>query len=122
MASLGVKLPLRISSKDGFMMTKNIKSMFRQNLKMLILTSPGERVMEPSFGVGLRNVLFENFDAALMDRVNSRIREQVKIYMPSISVVEILFDTSKVDSNTLGVKLVYSIPAIGIKDLLQITI
>ena len=51
MSSIGVALPLRLDFSDGFVMIKDIKRMFRQNLKMLILTNPGERVMDPLFGV-----------------------------------------------------------------------
>lgn len=60
MSSLSVALPLKYSSIDGFEMNKDLKSLFRQNLKMLILTDPGERVMQPDFGVGMRRYLFQN--------------------------------------------------------------
>ena len=61
MASYGVALPLPYDSGDGFTMLKHIKRVAKQNFKMLILTVPGERVMEPKFGVGLKRYLFENF-------------------------------------------------------------
>jgi phage baseplate assembly protein W len=54
MSSLGVKLPLARDASDGYGMIKSFKTMIRQNFKMLLLTSPGERIMEPNFGVGLK--------------------------------------------------------------------
>ena len=56
---LSPKLPLRLDPSDGYQLTKTYKEMVKQNLKMLILTAPGERMMDPVFGVGLRNFLFE---------------------------------------------------------------
>ena len=53
MASFGVALPLSLDTADGFVMLKDIRNLAKQNLKMLILTLPGERVMKPKFGVGL---------------------------------------------------------------------
>ena len=61
MSSLGIKLPITRNTADGFTMIKDFQTLVRQNFKMLILTAPGERVMEPDFGVGIRNYLFESF-------------------------------------------------------------
>ena len=61
MASLSVALPLQVDDSDGFVMNKSIGAVVKQNLKMLILTIPGERVMEPNFGAGIARYLFENF-------------------------------------------------------------
>ena len=49
---LDVALPLYIDSIDGaYGLRKNLEEVVTQNLKMIILTSPGERVMVPKFGV-----------------------------------------------------------------------
>ncbi len=61
MASLAVKLPLTPDSGDGFTMIKGLRALIKQNFKMLLLTIPSERVMEPEFGVGLKRFLFQNF-------------------------------------------------------------
>ena len=52
---------LNKDSEDGFQLVKSLKQNIKQNLKMLLLTIPGERVMEPNFGVGLKTYLFSNF-------------------------------------------------------------
>ena len=51
MAGFAPKLPLTQDSGDGFTLIKDFETMIRQNLKMLILTIPGERVMDPEYGV-----------------------------------------------------------------------
>jgi len=121
MASLGVALPLELDSMDGFVMLKNIKNLAKQNLKMLILTVPGERVMKPKFGVGIQTYLFENFGQDTMSQIDSKIREQVEIYMPAVQINDIVFGTTDSDSNYLGIAIEYSIPSIGITDLLELT-
>ena len=118
MASLGVKLPISKDDTDGFTMIKDLRTLIKQNLKMIILTSPGERVMEPDFGVGLREYLFSNFGEDTFEIIDSNIRKQVSIFLPSIELNDIVFD----DSNTLSITLTYSMPNIGIKDLLELTI
>ena len=122
MASLSVKLPITRNTSDGFTMIKDFKTLIQQNLKMLVLTAPGERIMEPTFGVGARQYLFENFGDTVYEEIKVNIRKQAKEFMPAINIMQINFDTSNPDANLLGVRIVYSIPDIGVADLLEFTI
>mgnify|MGYP001452410381 FL=1 len=122
MSSLAVKLPITKDSADGFTVIRDFETLIRQNLKMLIMTSPGERIMEPEFGVGIRGFLFENFNNSTFNSIDTAIRKQVRTYMPVVEIIEISFNGSDPDRNLLGIKLFYSVPNIGIKDLLEFTI
>lgn len=122
MSSLSVRLPLTRNTADGFTMIKDLKTLVNQNLKMLILTAPGERVMEPLFGVGLRNYLFQNFDGDTLSNISTQIRKQVKTYMPMVTVISINYDSTDMNVNTLGIRLEYAVQNIGITDLLEFTI
>ena len=116
MASIGVSLPLTLDSGDGFTMLKDFKRTIKQNLKMLILTNPGERIMEPNFGVGMKRYLFENYHEDVTSQIETKIKQQVDIYMPSIKI------RANIDSNNLGVIIKYEVPQIAVRDLLQFTI
>jgi phage baseplate assembly protein W len=122
MASIGVRLPLALDGTDGFGMIKTIKRMVRQNLKMIILTNPGERVMEPEFGVGIKQFLFQNFSQNVYAEIDNKVREQVRLYLPEVSIEGVNFYSIEQDSNKVSFRLVYSIPAIAVNDLLEITI
>ena len=75
MAGLTPKLPLALSSDDGaYQLIKTYKNLVKQNFKNLILTSPGERIMDPHFGVGIRNFLFENDGQQLYSEISSKIK------------------------------------------------
>ena len=122
MASLAPQVPLTLDSSSGYTSIKSLKKLVKQNFKMLILTNPGERVMEPEFGIGIRQYLFENFQSDVYARIDSRIREQTAIYMPIISIISIEFGTSDIEDNTLAIRLEYSIADIATSDLLEFTI
>jgi len=122
MSSLSVALPLRYSTTDGYEMHKTIRNMLKQNLKMLVMTNPGERVMEPTFGVGLQGYLFENFTSSTYAEINEKIKQQAKLYIPVIKILRVSFNDADIDRNTLGISIVYAIPKIGMKDLLEFTI
>lgn len=122
MPSLSVNLPLARDSADGFKMIKGFKALIKQNFKMLLLTVKGERVMEPDFGVGLKRFLFENFDQSTFAKMERAILDQTAIYMPVINIQEIVFDELPSTENGLLIKIAYSIPNLGTKDLLEFTI
>jgi phage baseplate assembly protein W len=122
MSSLAVKLPITRDTSDSYTMIDDFESLIRQNLKMLILTSQGERIMEPEFGVGIRNFLFENFNDMTYNAINQKIRKQAEMFMPAIKILEVGFAGSDLDRNLLGIQVFYSVPDIGITDLLEFTI
>ena len=118
MASLAPRLPLTIDSGDGYTSIKSLKALVKQNFKMLILTNPGERVMEPEFGVGLRNFLFDPRQATISN-VRQRIQNQITKYMPFIRNLRINFDRNKsedilADSNILSLTIIYDVPSLNI--------
>jgi phage baseplate assembly protein W len=59
MAGLSPKLPLAPDNQDGYALNRTYFEMVQQNLKHIILTNPGERIMDPLFGVGIKKYLFE---------------------------------------------------------------
>jgi phage baseplate assembly protein W len=121
MTTLGVKLPITRNSVHGFTMIEEVNTLIRQNLKMLVLTNPGERVMMPDFGVGIGSYLFENFSESIFVDIADAITRQAKKYLPVIIIRDIKFDSAAIEYNTLGVKIAYSIPSLNIEDLLEFT-
>jgi len=120
-------LPLQQNKEDGFyVLTKTIAQNTKQNFKNLLLTSPGERVMVPDFGVGLRHALFNNLSFQLKNEISAKINTQVEKYMPFVAVNEVEFvdnGTSPDDiaENTLAVRIKYSVPSQGIEDMITIS-
>ena len=91
MAGLAPRLPLRRDRRDGYGLIKSFEELARQNLKMLILTSPGERMMDPEFGVGLKRHLFEQNTPGTYGRIEANIRAQTSNYLPYIQIRAINF-------------------------------
>tara|TARA_Y100000996_G_C22272069_1_gene540415 strand:- start:220 stop:588 length:369 start_codon:yes stop_codon:yes gene_type:complete len=122
MANLTLKIPLSQDSINGFTTLTNFKESIKQNFKMLLLTNPGERIMIPRYGVGLKRYLFTHFDEQTFAEIETKIREQTRIYMPVIEIQEISFDSSEMDSNVLRALIKYAIPTLNYKDLVEFTI
>ncbi len=133
MPGLSPKLPLHIDKIDGYGLTKNFKEVARQNLKMVVLTNPGERIMLPNFGVGIKTYLFENADTFVFEEIEEKIRQQVRTYLPYITIDDINFFSERNNfneteiepsslSNYVHIQIKYRIPTIFISDTLSLEI
>lgn len=122
MSSLGISLPLTLDDAGGFTRIKTFNRLVKQNLKMLILTIPGERVMIPEYGVGLKKYLFSNYNPSIFGEIQQKISEQVAIYLPAVTIKDIQFNDSSPDQSLLSIRIVYSVPQLGIQDYMQVTI
>ena len=122
MSSISVSLPLTQDDSTGFGMNTTLVDTIKQNLKMLILTEPKERTMQSEYGVGMKRFLFERFSDDVYSQIDTRIREQVELYMSEVKIERINFFLLEPDSNKINFRLEYSIPSIGASDLLEFTI
>tara|TARA_Y100000310_G_C20641274_1_gene794064 strand:+ start:241 stop:627 length:387 start_codon:yes stop_codon:yes gene_type:complete len=120
MFGFGPKLPVTRDPVDGFLLTKSIQEEVHQNLKNLILTSPGERIMIPNFGVGLRQYLFEQNTAAVSSLIRERINSQVKKYMPFVELNKIIVVAEPSNKQGLLVSIRYSVPSLSLVNVLSI--
>jgi hypothetical protein len=91
------------------------------NLKNILLTMPGEKLSDDSFGVGLIRYLFLNNNEDLKP-LKFVIREQIKRYLNVFSSLEIETDLSKLNDQILRVKLIYEIDEIKLSDELELEV
>ena len=123
---LSVSLPLTYDNEDGpYRLNKTLKQVVKQNFKNLILTSPGERVMLPTFGAGVRRLLFEPLTSETFSKVSQRISSQVTKFMSFLKIENISFITPDQDSslspNSVRLIIKYNIGPINDSDTLIIT-
>ena len=120
--AFGVALPITYDSRDGFRLLYGFGETIKQNFKMLLLTIPGERVMEPDFGVGIMRFLFSLETDDYRGQIKSSITEQVAKYMPVIQLQSIDFYNVSPGTNSVAMRITYSLPDVGVQDLIEFTI
>ena len=94
---LSPKLPMHRDERNGFGMHSDYTPMIIQNLKMIILTAPGERSMDPEFAVGIKNFIFEQDHPNTYGELKARIINQVENYLPFVRIDDIM-----IKSNAMG--------------------
>lgn len=111
------QLPLSRGKSFDYEYIDTTIDLVRQNFKNLLLTSPGERVMDPEFGVGTRRYLFESMDFVKRELPN-KIRNQLSRYMPFVTLKTL--NVEETGDNSLSVKITYEVPSLGQSDVLNI--
>ena len=105
-----VEVPLNFDSESpGFtpLSEEQIKEVINFNIKSIILTSPGER-FDSSFGVGLRNYLFESNLGGTTGIIQSKISDQISRYMPWLTSFKVEV-RSAYDGMAINVNITYEL-------------
>ena len=123
-----LKFPIDTDNISSFVLNEDIGSNAKQNLKMLILTDKGERIMIPDYGVGLRKYLFENISNGnilheskvqkLEKVLFEEISKQARKYTNNIGIEDLKLEQT---DNTIKLNIYYSINGVY-SDLLEISV
>jgi hypothetical protein len=118
---LSPKFPLSVSEYGDFTNNETIKDLVKQNFKNLLLTIPGERIMIPDLGIGIKRFLFEQKGAGIFENIGGAIRNQTKKYMPYIEIVDISIEDDSFSEEIVYIKIIYFIRPIGQQDVIEIS-
>lgn len=80
-----------------------------ESLRILLSTSPGERVMHPTYGCGLQRMVFENIDESRLTEIRSLVERAVLFFEPRVVLHEVKIDTEELFAGILRLRLDYSI-------------
>ena len=113
-------LDLKVHKDDrsGFALTRTLREQVRQKFKTLLLTMPGERLMNANLGVGLQTYLFAGHtgDTGIHSSITNRIQDQVAIYMPYVNILDIQFSEAPSQPNSLYIKIYFEVSVLGIEE------
>ena len=110
--AVGIDLPFVPDGQGQFKRNYSQIKQARANLVNLLLTRKGERLMHPSFGSNLWNILFEpNTPEILKEDIEEVIINAVDSWLPYILIKEIIISESPddIDRNILKINIKFSL-------------
>ena len=87
--AIGLSLPLESGNKGYFKQTFTTLDQVSHNVINLLLTIPGERYMQPTFGSKLHEYLFEQFDDYAIEAITESITESLKEWLPYVNIEDL---------------------------------
>ena len=118
--AVGVSFPF-----DGpavFNQSFTTKEQVKSNLLNLMLTSPGERLMNPNFGIGIRDLIFEN--VIDQESLQNRIIDSALEYVPEVEILNVnvqrVSETTSPEVHQLRLTIGYALVANDQQDAIQL--
>ena len=116
-AAVGVDLPF--SSPGVFKPNYTTKEATKNNLINYFLTNPGERPLNPTFGAGLRDFVFEQIIDENLDFLQEKISADMQNFFPNVNILN-LEVYSNTNNNSINISLNYNIINTNISDTIEI--
>ena len=113
------KFPLKFKEKLGFEDVKDIKELVNFHLTNLLLTNPGEKISDPNYGVGIRQMLFENMTPGLINLWNDKITTGIDDYITYINVSGVAI-TPFYELNKISIKIQYNLLNDTVQQILEL--
>ena len=112
---VGLDLPIRrTNTKEGFFAsTSTTIEAVKNNIRNLVQTHQGERLMQPTLGLNLRNYLFNQITEDTIFKIQNEIMDIFEFWLPFVVVRDIQVKTADndktIDSNKMVINIVFSI-------------
>lgn len=111
-AFLGVGLSFPpAAGPRGALATVAYEEDVRQAILIILGTNPGERVMRPDFGAGLRDFVFEPADLSTLHRIRTRVQEALIDWEPRIDVQQVDATIDSSTRSTIQIQISYRVRA-----------
>jgi phage baseplate assembly protein W len=117
-AAVGIDVPFNgpVAFKSNFVTKDAIKS----NLINFFLTNPGERPLNPTFGGGLRNFIFEQISNETTDFLTEDVSTKVAVFFPNVEIQD-LNVLNNPDTNQITINFTYIVKNTNIQDEINIS-
>ena len=108
--AIGITLPIQ-NGNTFFNQSFQTKDQVKSNIKNLLLTKKGERVLQPEFGSGLQELLFDFNDTNLETKIEETINQALEMWLPYVTTNSIDIEQSNElkDRNRVNVSITFAI-------------
>ena len=111
---IGLDLPFRKSSgnEGWFKSTKTTFDSVRNNIKSILLTERGERIMQPSLGLNLKKYLFEPITEDIISVIEGEILQTFDFWLPFVNIIDLEINFNEnydIGRNQINISLKFNI-------------
>ena len=111
---VGIDYPFHKSfGSDGwFASTSTTIKAVKNNIKMLLSTTKGERLMQPDLGLNLRKFLFEQYTDETRVTIENEIVDTFEFWLPFVEIRDLIISMDKTDSvgkNSMSIFIQFNI-------------
>jgi Bacteriophage baseplate protein W len=106
----GWTFPIAVDSTGGIALSE-YENDIREALRIILLTSKGERVMRPDFGASLHDFVFESMSGTTIGRVQAAVTDALIEWEPRIQVIAVNVEPEHGEIGKLLIDIEYRVRA-----------
>ena len=115
------KFPLKFKEKKVFENVADTKELVKFHMTNLLLTNPGEKISDPSYGIGIKQMLFENMTSGTLNLWQDKIVDAIQTYLTYINLNEVQI-IPLFDENRITIKIAYNLLSDTEQQILELEI
>lgn len=104
----GFAFPMQIDALGGVEVSSDDENI-RQSMMCILGTAPGERIMRPTFGCAIHDILFEPNTAVTAAKIEYEVKRSLVEFEPRIGDVEVVAKPDESESSRMNVTISYTI-------------
>lgn len=95
-----------------FASTQTLQREVSSQFRNLLLTYPGERYLNPTFGCNLKQIIFEQNVSTIKERIYDIIQDAVSLFLPQVNIERITVITAEDDpsmNNDVSISIAFTV-------------
>ncbi len=104
---VGWKFPVSVNESSGLVEMSDYEEDIKEAIWIILSTEKGERIMQPEFGCGIKEFVFEYLDVTTTALMQSSVREALTIWESRIEVLKVDISMDKVVDGKLMINISY---------------
>ena len=105
----GWAMPVELDNRTGRVASAAFEDDIKQSIRIILETSPGERIMRPSFGCGIHDLVFTSLDSTVIQRIRSTVEDALRRWEARIDVIGVSVDEAATFNGQLLIEVEYRI-------------
>ncbi|MCA9922394.1 MAG: GPW/gp25 family protein [Anaerolineales bacterium] len=106
----GWAFPPNLDNQGGIALTNKFSEL-TQAIRIILMTSPGQRVMRPSFGCRLHELVFEPNNSHTAALAEAYVEEALGMWEPRINVLSVEVEPNAQRLNCMLINILYEVKA-----------
>ena len=110
---IGIKYPFKKSDgvEGWFESSSTTIESVKDDIKMLLSTERGERLMQPRLGLGLRKYLFDQITGDKIQLIKNEIIESFSFWLPFVEIqsIEVSSGSEEIENQKLNISIIFNI-------------
>ncbi len=107
----GWSFPPEFCKETGGVKMVSAEADIEESLQILLATTPGERLMHPSYGCGLKALVFETITESTLTEIKDVVERAILFFEPRISLIKVEINADQAPEGLLSILLEYTIRA-----------